>query len=250
MKKKLTAIFLCVALVAIAVAGATLAYFTDETAKVENTFSLGNVKITLTEPAWDKEGDHTLYPGKTFDKDPTITLTDKSMDSYVFLKMEITNYKELAYIMAADASKQNVKGYKMPDNFSAANFWAMYQGNDKATFQEILGRWFTGIKHWDWEVLNVEQDEQQDVLTLTMAYIGGDTTNGVANGPVVKAKQQIVFMTKFGMPATVEQEMIETAKLTGTVNMNFTAYAVQKEGFDSPSAAWTATFGKPATENP
>ena len=46
MKKKLIAIFLCVALVAIAVVGASLAYFTD-TKSVTNTFTVGNVKIDL-----------------------------------------------------------------------------------------------------------------------------------------------------------------------------------------------------------
>lgn len=48
MKKKLTAIFLCVALVAIAIVGASLAYFTD-TKSATNTFTVGNVKIDLIE---------------------------------------------------------------------------------------------------------------------------------------------------------------------------------------------------------
>ena len=48
MKKKITAIFLCVALVAIAIAGASLAYFTD-TKSETNTFTVGNVKIDLIE---------------------------------------------------------------------------------------------------------------------------------------------------------------------------------------------------------
>ena len=48
MKKKITAIFLCVALVAIAVVGASLAYFTD-TDSAKNTFTVGNVKIQLLE---------------------------------------------------------------------------------------------------------------------------------------------------------------------------------------------------------
>lgn len=48
MKKKITAIFLCVALVAVAITGASLAYFTDTDAKT-NTFTVGNVKIQLLE---------------------------------------------------------------------------------------------------------------------------------------------------------------------------------------------------------
>ena len=41
MKKKLTAIFLCIALVAIAIVGASMAYFTD-TKEATNTFTVGN----------------------------------------------------------------------------------------------------------------------------------------------------------------------------------------------------------------
>ena len=54
MKKKLTAIFLCVALVAIAIVGASLAYFTD-TKSAKNTFTVGNVKIELLESSLHRE---------------------------------------------------------------------------------------------------------------------------------------------------------------------------------------------------
>ena len=68
MKKKLTAICLCVALVAIAVVGASLAYFTDTTEDVQNTFTMGGVKIDLTEPEWNPQDSHKLMPGVTFAK--------------------------------------------------------------------------------------------------------------------------------------------------------------------------------------
>lgn len=58
MKKKLTAIFLCVALVAVAIIGGTLAYFTD-TDKETNTFAVGNVKIDLIE---QQRGENGLVP--------------------------------------------------------------------------------------------------------------------------------------------------------------------------------------------
>ena len=54
MKKKLTAIFLCVALAAIAIVGASLAYFTD-TKSATNTFTVGNVKIQLLESSLHRE---------------------------------------------------------------------------------------------------------------------------------------------------------------------------------------------------
>ena len=55
MKKKITAIFLCVALVAIAIVGASLAYFTD-TKTATNTFTVGNVKIDLIESRYHRQG--------------------------------------------------------------------------------------------------------------------------------------------------------------------------------------------------
>ena len=55
MKKKITAIFLCVALLAIAIVGASLAYFTD-TKSATNTFTVGNVKIDLIESKFHRQG--------------------------------------------------------------------------------------------------------------------------------------------------------------------------------------------------
>ena len=54
MKKKLTATFLCIALMAIAIVGASMAYFTD-TKNATNTFTVGNVKIKLLESSLHRE---------------------------------------------------------------------------------------------------------------------------------------------------------------------------------------------------
>lgn len=55
MKKKITALCLCVALLAVAVVGASLAYFTD-TDNADNTFTVGNVAIDLIEKERDGKG--------------------------------------------------------------------------------------------------------------------------------------------------------------------------------------------------
>ena len=55
MKKKLLVLSLCVALAAIAIAGASLAYFTD-TKSATNTFTVGNVKIELLESRFHRQG--------------------------------------------------------------------------------------------------------------------------------------------------------------------------------------------------
>ena len=54
MKKKLVAISLVVAMLAVAVIGGSLAYFTD-TKSAENTFTVGNVKIELLESSLHRE---------------------------------------------------------------------------------------------------------------------------------------------------------------------------------------------------
>ena len=68
MKKKLIAICLCVALAAVAVVGASLAYFTD-TKSATNTFTVGNVKIDLIESKFHRTGSDNS--GDTSLPDPT-----------------------------------------------------------------------------------------------------------------------------------------------------------------------------------
>ena len=80
MKKKLTAIFLCVALVAIAIVGASLAYFTD-TKSATNTFTVGNVKINLIESQFHREGNDNS--GDTSIPDPTHKVTADDGMKYV-----------------------------------------------------------------------------------------------------------------------------------------------------------------------
>ena len=58
MKKKITALCLCVALLAVAVVGASLAYFTDND-QADNTVTAGSVKIQLIEE--QSNADHTGF---------------------------------------------------------------------------------------------------------------------------------------------------------------------------------------------
>ena len=80
MKKKLTALFLCVALVAIAIVGASLAYFTD-TKSATNTFTIGNVSIDLIESKFHREGNDNS--GDISISDPTHKVTADDGMKYV-----------------------------------------------------------------------------------------------------------------------------------------------------------------------
>lgn len=87
-KKKIVSLCLAAVLVVMAVAGATVAYFTDTDSK-DNTFTVGNVDITLTEPSWNTNGQESddVYPGEPLYKDPTVT-NDGANPCFVRIKVE------------------------------------------------------------------------------------------------------------------------------------------------------------------
>ena len=84
MKKKIVAICLCVALLAIAIVGATLAYFTD-TKSATNTFTVGNVKIDLIESRYHRQGSGSS--GDTSIPAPTQTASGMKSVSYTHLTL-------------------------------------------------------------------------------------------------------------------------------------------------------------------
>ena len=98
MKKKLMTVLALVLVIAMSVAG-TYAYLTS-TDTVTNTFSVGNVTITLDEAKVTKYGvpvegaarvnanEYMLIPGHTYTKDPTIHVADDSEDCWLFAKIE------------------------------------------------------------------------------------------------------------------------------------------------------------------
>lgn len=98
MKKKLMTVLALVLVIAMSVAG-TVAYLTS-TDTVTNTFTVGNVEITLDEAKVDEYGvaatpatrvdknDYKLIPGHTYTKDPTIHVATGSEDCWLFAKIE------------------------------------------------------------------------------------------------------------------------------------------------------------------
>ena len=70
MKKKIISLCLVAALAVVAIAGTSLAYFTDKDAKT-NTFTLGNVDIELTEKNWATPA--AAVPDVEYAKDPVVT---------------------------------------------------------------------------------------------------------------------------------------------------------------------------------
>ena len=104
-KKLLIAAICLVAILTTAVVG-TIAWLTDKTETVKNTFSPSNIDITLTET----KGTGTLpnktfkmVPGTTIDKDPVVTVEAGSEACWLFVKIEKANNFDafMAFAVAA-----------------------------------------------------------------------------------------------------------------------------------------------------
>ena len=103
-RKNIFAIALSLALAAVLAVGATLAYFTSQDA-TQNTFTMGNVAITLDETNANPnaptgsgrvtENTYNVYPGLIVDKDPTVTNVG-SNDAWIRAKIVVkANMKQL-----------------------------------------------------------------------------------------------------------------------------------------------------------
>ena len=107
MKKKIALSIAAIALVICCAVGGTLAWLTDQTASVKNTFTVGNIDITLTESEGvtssnPQEGTFKMVPGNTIAKDPKVTVVAGSEACWLFVKVEKSaNFDSfLTYTMA------------------------------------------------------------------------------------------------------------------------------------------------------
>ena len=98
-KKKVFVTVLCAAALVVASVLGTMAYLTSQTETVTNTFTVGNVAITLDEtdvtPMGVKDTDarvqgneYKLIPGHTYIKDPTVHVDENSETSWLFVKVD------------------------------------------------------------------------------------------------------------------------------------------------------------------
>lgn len=250
-KKTILVAAIAVMLVAALVVGGTLAYFTDKTEAKPNTFTVGNVKIDLTETAWHDNDDHTLVPGKFYDKNPTITVDAKSQNAYVFLKLDLNKYVSLINLMGVDAYKNNIGG--LQGDYPGFIAFVDKLENDNALRAAVLDKWFVGVNHADWKVMNLTELK----AAVAAAENGNNPTHLVVvlgYQKVVKADDKVPFMTAFGMPSTVTTSMFNgedayyvgegaarhsASNFNGTFKMTFTAYAIQADQIADLDAAYT-----------
>lgn len=98
MKKKALALVLALTLLVAGIVGGTLAWLTDQTAEVKNTFTVGDINIGLTETTTD----YKMVPGNTIAKDPTVTVKANSEACWLFVQVtESTDLKDfITYAIA------------------------------------------------------------------------------------------------------------------------------------------------------
>ncbi len=132
-KKSLLMMMVTICLIAVVGVGATLAYLSDETDALTNTFTFveNGIDITLDEAAIDENNkatnervqagdgnDYTnIVPGMVMDKDPTVTVNANSVNCYVVVSVENPNSEDVLKIGGAVKEDGTV-------NTFASNVWA------------------------------------------------------------------------------------------------------------------------------
>ena len=272
MKKKLTAIFLCVALVAIAIVGASLAYFTD-TKSATNTFTVGNVKIDLIESRFHRQGNDNS--GDTTLPDPTGTASGMKYlndGAKAFTDAEIqadaAKYSDYIgergvnmvpgrgvakcpYVVNTGANDAYIRIRVMIPSAANGDFVAVKDGgvitNQWCSTSFISGE-FIDAKGGGWDNApaierNVEKDGMKyDVYTFTRTEplkAGAMTEWNVWNFIGINKDATSADIQKAIDAGAIKVVEANGAK-TMTLNVLVEADAIQAEGFENAAAAWAA----------
>ena len=250
MKKKITAIFLCVALVAIAIVGASLAYFTD-TKSAKNTFTVGNVKINLIEQQKGENGLEAFAPNKTLvpgtsDKNAvskivTVKNTGKN-DAWVWVDLKIPAYlvsNEYPTNESKNALHWNSYGCFNVE-YNSGNYWGL------ATSDGIVGA--------DHKVTNLDMVAVEDGLWYDYQFIGKETIDNTEYVVIRTKMANKLPAGKISLPC-LAQVYMDWRVVTNEDGTQFilpagapistdasweiivNAYAIQADGFDNVDAA-------------
>lgn len=115
--KRRNTLYVLIAVLAIAISGSiggTLAWLIDSTDEVVNTFTVGNIDITLKETGasqnddiWEKS--YKMVPGNVIEKDPVVTVLKNSEKCYVFLQIiESSNLAQyISYMVLEDNNAED-----------------------------------------------------------------------------------------------------------------------------------------------
>ena len=256
MKKKITAIFLCVALVAIAVVGASLAYFTD-TDNETNTFTVGDVKIALIEEERDGNGgkqdftqDKKLYPIVGSAQGEKDALGMPTAKNYVDKMVTVKNTgSEAAYIRAYFAIPSALDdGY---ETFNAGLNTLHFNFGNKVVDGTVTSTY--GVE-WNWQHDGKWNYFETEINGIKYNVYYADYYQAVDADATTEQFVQGVYLDKsFDMKdgkafAFGKELTLDDGWDWNKVSCPVFAVACQAAGFDSASEAIDAAFG--ANYNP
>jgi len=212
-KKALLFTFCAVLLVVASVLG-TMAYLTSSE-KVTNTFTVGNVNITLDEADVNEAGEletservkgntYHLLPGHTYIKDPTVTVLDGSEKSYVRMIATITYNKDADSVFGTVNSVQSIEKWLDINSEDWKN-----TGAPKTT---DIGNQITRSYEFRYSKV-VDKVEQENGNKLSALF------------------------TKITVPGEITND--DLAKLAD-LKIDVEAHAIQADGFTTADAAWKA----------
>jgi len=212
MRKRALAICLCIVLALVSV-GATIAYFTDDDSAV-NTFTVGNIDITLDEADVDFNGElesnsrvsanqYHLIPGNTYIKDPTVSIEPNSDEAYIRMIVTVESYEALKAAF--------------PDE----EYYA-----DDGTFllQKLCNGWNESV----WAFYKAENGKYEFRYT------------GIASNKTLNPVSLDALFDSITVPGEINNDELANLK---NVKIHVDAHAIQASGFADEDAAWNA-FGQ------
>ena len=227
MKKKTLALVLALTLLVAGVVGGTLAWLTDQTAEVKNTFTVGDINIGLTETTTD----YKMVPGNTIAKDPTVTVEEGSDLSYVRMKVTFNNATDIIALCTdpeftedGPTGVENAYPLIRMVNFVEANAakWDGIIPDNMVETEEMLAN----AKYFVY-------DKATDTLTYYFYY---NETVAAPDGDVVLP----VLFDKVTLPEWVTNDQLATLE---NFQITVVAEAIQADGFANAGAAWAAFNG-------
>ena len=271
MKKKLLAICLCVALAAVAVVGASLAYFTD-TKSATNTFTVGNVKIDLIESRYHRQGYNSTNDSDIPAPDKTASGMDYIANGATIysndeIKTDAENYldyitkrgenmvpgKKIAkspYVINTGANDAYIRIRVMIPSYANREYWRAYSGG-------VIDSQFCSTAILSGEFMhNDKTNDRPFVDSSGKGYIdekgvGYDVYTFIRNEPLAPGEMtewnvwNYIGITPEATSANIQKAIDKGAILvsedgTMTVNVLVQADAIQAEGFADAKAAFAA----------
>lgn len=176
MKKKSLALVLALAMIVVCVVGGTLAWLIDKTDPVTNTFTYGDIDITLAETTGTS---YKMIPGYTIDKNPKVTVLAGSEKCYLFVKVDKSaNFdKFMTYTIATDwTALTGVDGvyYRIVDASATNQEFGVLKDDQVIVKDNVTKADMDGLK------ANVAT---QPTLTFTAYACQYNSTNGTPFSP-------------------------------------------------------------------